>query len=97
MSVIDVPGIFRTPTYGVTTKDDMTLVQNMLLTRLVSVICRTLYLRVPKLGLNCKRAGLAGSDVRRICCCCESPEAILLGKALTIRDPASACKRGRDV
>jgi len=29
LSVIDVPGIFRTPTYGVTTKHDMNLVQSM--------------------------------------------------------------------
>ncbi|MCJ1396230.1 hypothetical protein MMC18_009119 [Xylographa bjoerkii] len=29
LSIIDVPGIFRTPTYGVTTKEDMTLVQRM--------------------------------------------------------------------
>ena len=29
LSIIDVPGIFRTPTYGVTTKEDMTLVQSM--------------------------------------------------------------------
>ncbi len=29
LSVIDVPGIFRTPTYGVTTKEDMTLVRRM--------------------------------------------------------------------
>lgn len=29
MSVIDVPGIFRTPTEGVTTKDDMALVRRM--------------------------------------------------------------------
>lgn len=29
LSVIDVPGIFRTPTSGVTTKSDMGLVQNM--------------------------------------------------------------------
>ena len=29
LSVIDVPGIFRTPTYGVTTKNDMSLVQSM--------------------------------------------------------------------
>jgi hypothetical protein len=29
LSVIDVPGIFRTPTEGVTTKDDMSLVRNM--------------------------------------------------------------------
>ena len=27
LSIIDVPGIFRTPIYGVTTKEDMTLVQ----------------------------------------------------------------------
>jgi hypothetical protein len=30
LSVIDIPGIFRTPTEGVTTKDDMTLVRNIL-------------------------------------------------------------------
>ena len=29
LSIIDVPGIFRTPTFGVTTKEDMTLVQRM--------------------------------------------------------------------
>ena len=29
LSIIDVPGIFRTPTHGVTTKEDMTLVQSM--------------------------------------------------------------------
>ena len=29
LSIIDVPDIFRTPTYGVTTKEDMTLVQSM--------------------------------------------------------------------
>lgn len=29
LSIIDVPGIFRTPTHGVTTKEDMTLVQRM--------------------------------------------------------------------
>src|ERR1700722_18200516 len=29
LTVIDVPGIFRTPTEGITTKDDVQLVQNM--------------------------------------------------------------------
>ena len=29
LSVIDVPGIFRTPTEGLTTKDDMSLVRGM--------------------------------------------------------------------
>ena len=29
LSIIDVPGIFGTPTYGVTTKEDMTLVQRI--------------------------------------------------------------------
>ncbi|KAL8707023.1 MAG: hypothetical protein Q9225_007877, partial [Loekoesia sp. 1 TL-2023] len=29
LSIIDVPGSFRAPTYGVTTKEDMTLVQSM--------------------------------------------------------------------
>lgn len=30
LSVIDIPGIFRAPTEGVTTKDDMTLVRNIM-------------------------------------------------------------------
>lgn len=31
LSMIDIPGIFRTPTPGVTTEDDIQLVRNMIL------------------------------------------------------------------